>query len=120
MEKRTEGLWLIWYDGAPGDGRGVIVLHDGKILGGESAWYYSGTYNTDESGIDGSMTLIHYGKPSSKSAGGHSPAQSPVDLTIAGRWIDDDTIRVHAEPAGGGSRMEFEMRRPVSTDPVIL
>lgn len=117
MEKRTEGLWLIWYDGAPGDGRGIIVLHEGKILGGESAWYYGGAYNTDESGIDGSMTLTHYGKPTLRSSGGHTADQSPVEVRIRGQWIDGATIGAHAEPVDGGSRMDFQMRRPVVTGP---
>ena len=120
MEKRIEGLWLIWYDGAPGGGRGVIVLHGGNILGGESAWYYSGTYNRDESGFEGSMTLTHYGKPTSKSVGAHRPDQSPVDLRLVGQWIDEDTLAVRAEPADGSPHMEFQMRRQVSTEPVIL
>lgn len=120
MERQVEGLWIIWYEGAPGEGRGVIVLQSGNILGGESAWYYSGTYRTDESGIDGSMTLTHYGKPTSKSVGAHVPGQSPVDLKIAGRWIDDNTIVAHAEPVDGGRLMNFQMRRQVSTGPVIL
>ena len=120
MERRIEGLWLIWYDGALGDGRGVIVLHGGNILGGESAWYYSGRYTNDQSGFEGSMILTHYGKPTSKSVGAHMPDQSPVDLRIVGQWIDDNTIAARAEPIDGSPHMEFQMRQRVSTGPVIL
>ncbi len=120
MENRIEGLWLISYDGAPGDGRGVIVLQGGTVLGGESAWYYSGTYTTGSSGIVGSMTLTHYGKPTSKSVGAHQADQSPVELRIVGRWVDDDTIAARAEPVDGSPHMEFRMRRRISTDLVIV
>ncbi len=117
MERTVEGLWLIWFEGAPGGGRGFMWLQDGNIEGGETAWYYRGTYETDQSGIDGSLTLTHYGKPTSRSSGGHTADQSPVEVRIRGQWIDGATIGAYAEPVDGGSRMDFQMRRPVATGP---
>lgn len=46
-EISIEGLWIVSYEGVPGDCRGVVVLTSSKFLGGESAWYYEGTYHTD-------------------------------------------------------------------------
>jgi T3SS negative regulator,GrlR len=46
----TNGLYTIQIemtDGGQGRARGVIVLHDGKIAGGDSYFYYTGSYTAD-------------------------------------------------------------------------
>jgi hypothetical protein len=46
----TNGLYTIQIemrDGGHGRANGVIVLHDGKIAGGDSYFYYTGSYRTD-------------------------------------------------------------------------
>ena len=43
----TNGLYTIQIemtDGGHGRANGVIVLHDGKIAGGDSYFYYTGSY----------------------------------------------------------------------------
>jgi hypothetical protein len=36
------------HDGARGHATGVIVLRDGQILGGDSYFYYTGSYSCDD------------------------------------------------------------------------
>jgi hypothetical protein len=48
--KVTNGLYSIQIemtDGGQGHATGVIVLFDGKIAGGDSYFYYSGSYTAD-------------------------------------------------------------------------
>jgi hypothetical protein len=49
----TNGLYTIQIemtDGGQGRANGVIVLHDGKIAGGDSYFYYTGSYSADRGG----------------------------------------------------------------------
>ena len=109
MENSIEGLWIVSYEGVPGDGRGVVVLTASKFLGGESAWYYAGTYHTEENEFSAQVTLTHFGKPTSKSVGGHLPGQSPVRLDISGRRTGVDTIDATAVPQDGGQPASFRL-----------
>jgi hypothetical protein len=39
-----EGLWIVQFHGPQGVGGGVVVLTRGQVLGGDSGFTYSGTY----------------------------------------------------------------------------
>lgn len=111
MESSFEGLWMIKYEGVLGDGRGVVVLTSGRYVGGESAWYYDGTYDIKSSEFSADITLTHYGKPTSKSTAGHLPEQSPVRMNIVGQCIDADIIDAKATPHGGGETLSYQLHR---------
>ena len=113
METSIEGMWIIKYEGVLGDGRGVVVLTSGRFVGGESAWYYHGTYETKGDEFHAKITLTHYGKASSRSTAGHLPEQSPAPLDIVGQRIDADTIDATATPDGGGEPASFRLHRMV-------
>ena len=40
-----EGLWIVQYHGPPGTGGGVVVFVKGQVLGGDSGFTYSGSYD---------------------------------------------------------------------------
>ena len=40
----VEGLWVVQYEGLQGNGGGVAVFVNGKILGGDTGYTYEGTY----------------------------------------------------------------------------
>ncbi|MDP9732214.1 UNVERIFIED_ORG: hypothetical protein QE446_003829 [Rhizobium sp. SORGH_AS260] len=42
------GLYSVKFTVAGGEGGGVVVLRDGRLLGGEQGSYYIGTYHTDD------------------------------------------------------------------------
>lgn len=43
-----EGLWTIEFGSTTGDfGAGTVVFHDGKVQGGDSSYYYDGTFKMD-------------------------------------------------------------------------
>jgi hypothetical protein len=39
-----EGLWIVEFHGPQGVGKGVAVFTKGQVLGGDSGFSYSGTY----------------------------------------------------------------------------
>jgi len=41
------GLYKIDFETQRGGGQGVVYLKNGKIRGGDSGWYYTGTYEQD-------------------------------------------------------------------------
>jgi len=52
-------------DGGRGRATGVIVLLDGKIAGGDSHFYYTGSYTADNNGKwRGELTTYQHQKPS--------------------------------------------------------
>ncbi len=113
MANSIDGLWIVWYEHVQGDGRGVVVFNSGRLLGGESAWFYEGTYRAEGGDFSADATLTHFGKSTSKSVLGTVPDQSPVRLEISGRRTGVDTIEARAEPNGGGKATSFELRRMV-------
>jgi T3SS negative regulator,GrlR len=44
-----EGLWIVQFHGPQGVGHGVIVLVRGQVLGGDSGFAFTGTYELKES-----------------------------------------------------------------------
>jgi hypothetical protein len=50
------GMYCARFSTPLGQGAGVVTLVDGKITGGDSSMYYSGTYSTDGSVITAKVT----------------------------------------------------------------
>ena len=61
----TNGLYTIQIemtDGGHGRANGVIVLHDGKIAGGDSYFYYTGSYRGDHAKWRGELITTEHTK----------------------------------------------------------
>jgi hypothetical protein len=61
----TNGLYTIQIemtDGGHGRANGVIVLHDGKIAGGDSYFYYTGSYRGDHGKWRGELITNEHAK----------------------------------------------------------
>jgi hypothetical protein len=61
----TNGLYTIQIemtDGGHGRANGVIVLHDGKIAGGDSYFYYTGAYRGDHGKWRGELITTEHTK----------------------------------------------------------
>jgi T3SS negative regulator,GrlR len=43
----VDGFWILQFKGAEVYGSGVAVLANGKLFGGESGFYYIGTYEAE-------------------------------------------------------------------------
>jgi hypothetical protein len=40
----VDGLWTVLYFGPQGEGGGVVILNKGQVLGGDSGFFYEGSY----------------------------------------------------------------------------
>jgi T3SS negative regulator,GrlR len=61
----TNGLYSIYTEmteGGRGHATGIIVLRDGKIAGGDSHFYYTGTYTADAGKWRGELTTYEHAK----------------------------------------------------------
>jgi len=56
------GLYKIDFETQRGGGQGVVYLRNGKIWGGDSGWYYIGTYEQDGDDFTASVTLKDHTK----------------------------------------------------------
>jgi len=66
----TKGLWTVefqtskaWTNG------GVVVLYDEKVLGGDSQYFYAGTFREQGDNITAEITATHYHGPVSTQFG---------------------------------------------------
>ena len=57
-----EALWAIKFSSSIGDlGSGVVVLETGKLYGGDSDFYYIGSYNrNDDNTVEASVNVRNY------------------------------------------------------------
>ena len=51
-----EGLWIVQYEGLQGNGGGVAVFINGKILGGDTGYTYEGKYEVQSKTL---TALVH-------------------------------------------------------------
>jgi hypothetical protein len=75
-QKVLNGLYIFeieMRDGKRGQAKGVVVLCDGRIMGGDSYFYYTGSYTFRNGKWRGDMTVNQHTRPSasrSRSAAG--------------------------------------------------
>jgi len=56
-----EALWAIGFQANNGNfGAGVLVFETGRIFGGDSSYYYVGSYETKDDTIRGQAKVTHY------------------------------------------------------------
>jgi hypothetical protein len=61
----VDGLWTMEFMVAPNRyGSGVVVLKDGRILGGDSGYYYNGTYELIGTTLNATANIIKYNQNS--------------------------------------------------------
>lgn len=60
-----EGLWSIEANTNLGElTTGVVVLYAGRVLGGDTRYFYVGTYSVDVTGVaNARVTFTHYAGP---------------------------------------------------------
>ena len=55
------GLWTVEFSSTINRyGRGVLVINDGRLLGGDDGYYYSGTCEITDNSINATLTVIKY------------------------------------------------------------
>jgi len=57
----VEGLWTIEFiSSLKFYGTGILVLHNSRLLGGDDAYYYDGSYSVHNSNINGRVDVTRY------------------------------------------------------------
>jgi hypothetical protein len=93
-------------DGGRGHASGVIVLLDGKIAGGDSHFYYTGSYAAADGKWRGELTTFQHAKPAGVLPlfGGRE-----VSCGFTGTYADDNAVVTGTALVGKTSVM-FETR----------
>ena len=54
----VEGFWIVQYEGVQGNGGGVVVFMKGRVLGGDTGFVYTGTYQSTEKELS-ALVKVH-------------------------------------------------------------
>jgi len=107
-----EGLWVVQFHGPQGVGGGVVVLTKNQVLGGDSGFVYSGTYELKDNvfagkvfvknfdpkipnvlGIPGDFNLLIEGKMESDTINGTGALANAPDSKIVIRLKKDTDLK---------------------------
>jgi T3SS negative regulator,GrlR len=90
------GLWTVKFSLGVATGSGVITLVDGRIFGGDSSYYYSGSYAPlkELNSVTGLLRVIHFYGPLSNVFGPYRELQ----LSFVGS-VGNDLIIANARSA---------------------
>jgi len=56
-----DGLWTVEFISTINRyGRGVLIVNDNRLLGGDDGYYYSGTWNVTDNNIEAHINVIKY------------------------------------------------------------
>jgi hypothetical protein len=55
-----EGLWVVQYEGTQGEGAGVVVFTNGRVLGGDRGYTYEGNYAIKENWVAASIHVANF------------------------------------------------------------
>ena len=83
-----EGLWIVQYEGTAGGDGGVVVLVRGQVLGGDSAYVYTGTYQADTKTLLARVLVRNF----NPAVGNVLGIKGDFELTMQGK-IDGSTIK---------------------------
>jgi hypothetical protein len=55
-----DGLWIVQFTGKDILGSGVVVFSNGKVFGGETGFYYIGTYEVDSKVVKARVMIRNF------------------------------------------------------------
>lgn len=56
----VDGLWIVQYEGTQGEGAGVVVFVQGRVLGGDLGYTYEGNYAVKDNWIAASIHVANF------------------------------------------------------------
>jgi len=107
----VDGLWTIEFSSSTGFGTGVVVFANGKILGGDAQYHYTGTYSEAGPRLMGEVVVRHYTGPLSNV---FEQVQS-VRLTVEGSTSRDLITAQGYDPTMPQRRVSLRLRRVTDT-----
>jgi T3SS negative regulator,GrlR len=89
-----EGLWFTNFNVGPEYSKGLVVLRDGQILGGDHGHTYTGTYSSDGPHLHARVCVTPYLWTPTPAP---QPQHHSVMLTFSGT-LDGDSATVSGHP----------------------
>jgi hypothetical protein len=86
MKNGLYSIHVSLQDGRSGKGSGVVMIRDGKILGGDAYLYYTGSYTTKGDTFKGEVLVQRH--TSSPDASPLFGGPSPVGVGVSGSFTD--------------------------------
>jgi len=95
-----EGLWIVQFEGTSGGGGGAVVLVQGRVLGGDGAFVYTGTYQRDGAKIGARVLVRNYNPAMESALGIKGNYELTLQGTIQGEVIKGSASLVNQEGPG--------------------
>ena len=98
-----ERLWSVEFTSELGsEGGGVIVMEDGKILGGNNNYFYVGSYTVSADQFNATIDVKHYQGKCNPIFGKQeelilqlSGKSSPEEMSLSGHILEDTSRELH-------------------------
>jgi len=95
-----EGLWIVQYEGVAGGDGGVVVFARRQVLGGDNAFVYTGTYQSDENAISARVLVRNFNPAVGNVLGIEGDFELTMQGTIQGGIIKGSASLVNQEGPG--------------------
>lgn len=79
----VEGFWIVQFAGMEGKGGGVVVLNNGKVLGGDSAHTYVGTYREENNKVTAAADVQNFEPAIGNVLGIRGDFKLQLDMSVA-------------------------------------
>lgn len=56
----VEGFWIVQYEGVAGNGGGVVMFMNSRVLGGDTGYVYTGTYKSDGNNVRARVNVRNF------------------------------------------------------------
>ena len=96
----VEGFWIVQFEGVQGNGGGVVFFVKGHVLGGDSGFVYTGTYQTDEKTISARVRVRNFLPEVLSVFGVPGDYELRVKGNVAGKVIEGKASLVNQEAMG--------------------
>lgn len=95
-----DGLWIVQYEGTAGGDGGVIVFVKGQVLGGDSAFVYTGTYQANGNKVTARILVRNFNPKVGNVLGIPGDFELIVQGTIEGGIIKGTGSLINQEGPG--------------------
>jgi hypothetical protein len=96
----VEGFWIVQFEGVQGNGGGVVFFIKGRIYGGDSGFVYTGTYETDEKTITGTVKVRNFLPEVASVFGIPGDYELSLKGKVVGQQIEGSASLVNQEAMG--------------------
>ena len=102
----TEGLWTVMFQGPQGVSGGCVIFRGGTVLGGDSAYFYVGSYE-EKNGTISAQVKIRGFVPGTATIFGTVGADHVLD--VQGTFSGDDIVGSASVIGAADLRLSFRL-----------